>query len=96
MLRHNFNSSDAETGIFWNHKVITMAVDAMDPYVARSSATKVLTIEDKRSLSLVQKDFKYLYHLSIEKWKKMQIYLYVSWKHNGLIMPNFLNKVNTY
>ena len=51
------NTSGAETGIFQDHEVNTMAADALAPWVARTSATTVLTVQDKWLLALHEEGF---------------------------------------
>ena len=55
-----------------------MAADALVPSIAKSSTVMLTKIN--RSLLSKKKDFKYLCHISIEKWHKIQIYFYVSTK----------------
>ena len=59
-----------------------MAADALAPYVARTSAAKILTIyKICRSFSYLRKDFKYMCQINVEEWHKMQIYVYVPLKN---------------
>ena len=44
-----------------------MGVDALAPYVARSSTTKVLTKEDNQDLVIHRKGFQVLHYLNVEK-----------------------------
>ena len=47
-MKYWFDSSNAEMEIFWENQVNTMVVDALAHCVARSSATMVLTMQDKQ------------------------------------------------
>ena len=46
----DFNPCGAGTGMFWDNYINTMAVDALAPCVARSSAAMGLTMQDRRVL----------------------------------------------
>ena len=54
-----------------------MAADALAPYVARTSAAMILTIQDMLVLLLLEEVFKYLYRINVEEWHKTQIYIYI-------------------
>ena len=48
--------SSAETRTFWMNWVNTTALDALTPYVSRSSAAMVLTISDEWAVASIKKD----------------------------------------
>ena len=70
--------------------VITMAADDMVPCIARSSVTMALNMlyNVKCVLVLPWGDFTHLCHLNDKKWKKMQIYFYVSWNQFNMARVN--------
>ena len=71
-MRHSASMSYtfwAETGMFRNNKIDTMAADALVPCVARPLAVM--------ELSLSSNDFNYMREIIFEKWWKMQIYFHI-------------------
>ena len=59
--------SGVETGIFQTKLINTMDVDSLVPCVARPSATMVLNMQDKYTLSSDRNDLNYLNHFSVQK-----------------------------
>ena len=57
--QHNgiFSPSGAETRIFWENQVNSMAADGLAPCVTRWSATVVLTMHGKHILVIIGKGF---------------------------------------
>ena len=68
----------AETRIFQENYVNTIATDALAAYVAKSSEVMRFTAEDKEILV-----FKHLHHFSVDKQEKIKIYLLISLTHWG-------------
>ena len=63
--------SGTKTGIFWDKWVDTLAADVLTPCcITRSSAAKLLTIDDTLALVFPKVRF----HLSVGKQKKIQVY----------------------
>ena len=55
-----------------------MAADALAPYVARTSAAMILTMQNMQVLVLLEEGFfKYLCQINVEEWHKMKIYVNV-------------------
>ena len=68
--QYAIDTSRTRSGTFRENKVITMAADALDPYIARSSAAMVLVVWDKPVFIFYQKDANALLAARNErKWK---------------------------
>ena len=52
-----FNPSGAETRIFWENKVNTMAADALDSCVFKTSAAMIFNMSDKQLLVFHEEGF---------------------------------------
>ena len=53
--------------MFCDKYVSTMAADALAPCIVRSSATRILNLQDKQIIVIHDEEFP-LQHLTVEKW----------------------------
>ena len=62
--------TDKRAGTEWSRPnyINIMVADALAPWVARTSGTMILTMENIKSWSYTRKDFNDLWHINVEAW----------------------------